>query len=83
MNFSSLTLYLTDDCNFDCDYCYQKKGTTYMNTSTFEAALVFISPYLTRDCYINFYGGEPLMAFDKIQYAVDMIKNKENDKREV
>ena len=76
MNISSLTLYMTDDCNFDCDYCYQKKGNTYMDTSTVETALDFFSPYLTKECYINFYGGEPLMAFKQIHHVVETIKNK-------
>ena len=80
MNLSSFTLYMTDDCNFECDYCYQKKGTTYMDTSTIETGFAFFSQYLEKDCYINFYGGEPLMAFDKIQHAVEIIKNKLNDK---
>ena len=47
-----------------------------MNTSTVETVLDFFSPSLTKECYFNFYGGEPLMAFNQIQHAVESIKNK-------
>ena len=76
MNFSSITLYVTDECNFECDYCYQKKGNTYMDTSIVDKVVDVFSPYLTKDCYINFYGGEPLLAFDRIQHTVQSIKNR-------
>jgi sulfatase maturation enzyme AslB (radical SAM superfamily) len=36
-------------------------------------------PYLTEDYYLNFYGGEPLLAFDLIRQVVSFLKT-ENKK---
>lgn len=33
-------------------------------------------PYLTEDYYLNFYGGEPLLAFELIRKAVTFLKSK-------
>lgn len=70
MKISSLTLYITDDCNFNCKYCYQTKGKAYMSEQTLEDALVFYFPYLADRFDLNFYGGEPLLAFDLIKKAI-------------
>ena len=71
---------MTEECNFNCAYCYQKKGKRYCDTETIESALEFFAPFFSEDCYINFYGGEPLLAFDKIQHAVDYIERNLKEK---
>ena len=65
---------MTDDCNFDCRYCYQKKGNATIATDTIAKAIDFFFPFLKKDCYFNFYGGEPLLASDKIVFALDYLK---------
>lgn len=47
-----------------------------MDTYTIDKSVDVFSPRLTEDCYINFYGGEPLLAFDRIQQAVRSFKNR-------
>jgi sulfatase maturation enzyme AslB (radical SAM superfamily) len=68
---------VTEDCNYECTYCYQKKGKISVRPSSVKKAIDFFSPYLKNPCYINFYGGEPLMAFDTImetlRYTQDRI----------
>lgn len=83
MEFSGLTFIVTEDCNFNCTYCYQIKGKKIIDPSTIENALDFFLPFLTEECYINFYGGEPLLAFDRIKHTVSTIqeKNKKLKKR--
>ncbi len=44
-----------------------------MTPSTIEKALIFFEPYLSRNADIVFYGGEPLLAFDSIKYAVSFL----------
>jgi molybdenum cofactor biosynthesis enzyme MoaA len=44
MKLASLTLIITDDCNFNCSYCYKTKTSTYMDDSTVEKALLFFCP---------------------------------------
>ena len=76
MEFSTFTFAVTEECNFSCSYCFQKKGKGAINVSTIEKALDFFLPLLTEECYINFYGGEPLLSYDKIRHAVTTILEK-------
>lgn len=76
MEFSSFTFVMTEDCNFKCSYCYQKKEKNYIDIFTIKNAVDFFMPYFTEECYINFYGGEPLLAFDQIKEAVKYIRDK-------
>ncbi len=73
LKLNSFTLYMTEECNFRCTYCYQQKRNVYMETSTIDKAITFFFPYFSPDCTINFYGGEPLMAWDKIVYTVHRL----------
>lgn len=77
MELSNLTFIVTDDCNFNCSYCLQKKEKKYMHHTTIKTAVDFFYPYLKGDkIYLNFYGGEPLLAYDQIKYAVKLLQEK-------
>jgi sulfatase maturation enzyme AslB (radical SAM superfamily) len=77
MELSNLTFIVTDDCNFNCSYCMQKKEKKYMDQITIKTAMDFFYPFLKGDkIYISFYGGEPLLAYDKIEYAVQLLQEK-------
>lgn len=80
MKFSSLTFIVTDDCNFCCSYCRPKKEKKYMTPSTIEKAITFFYPFLSERVTIEFYGGEPLLAFDSIKHTV-LNLNRKNKKR--
>ncbi len=67
---------MTEDCNYNCSYCYQKKRKKYIETSAIEKALDFFLPFLKEECYINFHGGEPLLAYDKIKRTVSSIQDR-------
>ena len=75
MKVSSLTLYITDDCNFNCDYCYQTKWKEYMSEQIMGEALAFFFPFLDDKFHLNFYGGEPLLAFDLIKKSISIISS--------
>lgn len=76
MKFSQLAFIVTDDCNYNCPYCPQIKENSYMNCSTIEKAVEFFYPFLDEEAYIVFYGGEPLLAFENIKYAVSLLQEK-------
>ncbi|MCP4152427.1 MAG: radical SAM protein [bacterium] len=83
MNLKSFTLVVTDDCNYDCVYCPQNKESNYIDKACIEKSVDFFYPFMDKDeCGINFYGGEPLLAFDMIRHAVSLleIKNKSGKK---
>jgi sulfatase maturation enzyme AslB (radical SAM superfamily) len=86
MKLSNLTFIVTDFCNFDCSYCFQKKKKQFMTPATIEKAAVFFYPVLGEKTTMVFYGGEPLLAFDVIQHTVSLFnqlnqKNKEEKKQ--
>ena len=76
MKLSHFTFVMTDDCNFDCSYCYQKKGKKRLAVITSKKAADFFFPFLERESSINFYGGEPLLAFAGIKDIVNHIQTK-------
>jgi sulfatase maturation enzyme AslB (radical SAM superfamily) len=83
MELTNLTFIVTDDCNFNCSYCLQKKEKKTINNTFIETAVDFFYPFLKEHSHTSFYGGEPLLAFEKIKYTTRLIqeKNKKGNKR--
>jgi sulfatase maturation enzyme AslB (radical SAM superfamily) len=73
--FSAFTIILTDRCNFRCSYCSQKKADLWLDIVTLTKALDYFYPRLTEECYIHFYGGEPLLAFDRLRQAAAYLEH--------
>ena len=76
---------LTDDCNLRCKYCGYH-DTRYKNSNslkdideiTLKKALDFIIDH-SVDAYetgISFYGGEPLLRFDLIKFAIKYLEDR-------
>jgi uncharacterized protein len=71
---STLMLYLTEDCNLRCTYCFVKKTPRAMSMETARKSVDF---YLHREISGNlrhlgltFFGGEPFMALDTMQEII-------------
>ena len=64
---------MTDQCNFDCAYCYEPRGNQRLDFSTLIKAVDFLRPRFSPECLVAFYGGEPLLAFDLLKRAVEYI----------
>ncbi|MCL2839933.1 MAG: SPASM domain-containing protein [Defluviitaleaceae bacterium] len=93
INYSSDKLYLTvaptKECNFDCAYCYEKNRVPSKMSDEIEDNLItFIKNHkLVNKVFITWYGGEPLLEFNKIKniskkidalgikYSADMVTN--------
>ena len=62
----------TLDCNLNCIYCFENKRQGKMTLETADAIYRFVceqfenQPY--RELKINWYGGEPLLGMDIIEY---------------
>jgi len=72
---NDLTLYLTEECNIRCVYCFQKRRDRKLELSFIEKALDFFREDFQDECYIGFYGGEPLLAFDTIRATLAFVEN--------
>ncbi|MBE0664582.1 MAG: radical SAM protein [Chrysiogenales bacterium] len=77
---SSLTLVLSDTCNFSCPYCPQQKGKNTLKIEDIYDFLDLLRPRLDREVWLGFYGGEPLLSWPLIKktvaYAEKNYKNK-------
>ncbi|MCR5774908.1 MAG: radical SAM protein [Lachnospiraceae bacterium] len=71
----SLTIAITRACNFDCSYCFEGNRTGKPMSEEVEKKLIdFISHYKCDQMSIIWYGGEPLLAFDRILSIDSAIK---------
>ena len=88
----SITLQLTQQCNFRCSYCVyndvednigqRKHSSKVMSGVVAKDAIIFLRDH-SVDCSevnIGFYGGEPLLCFDQLKeltlYAENIFKGK-------
>jgi sulfatase maturation enzyme AslB (radical SAM superfamily) len=77
---SSLTLVLSDQCNFSCPYCPQTKGKNTLKIENIYDFLDLLRPRLDREVWLGFYGGEPLLNWLSVKktvaFAEKNFKNK-------
>ena len=76
MKLSSFTFIVTDDCNFYCEYCPQKKEKKFISVDLIKRAIDFFYPLMENNASVGFYGGEPLLCFNAIREAVIYFKKK-------
>lgn len=74
MRLSELAFTVTEDCNFRCAYCYQEKTRRRMDAALAARAAEAFFPRLAPVCFVHFYGGEPLLAYDVIREAVTRLR---------
>lgn len=74
-------LFLTSECNFECDYCYEKEKRNKLEKdihASIEDIYNFLSDIEWREEGLNstivLFGGEPLLRFDEIEYIINYIK---------
>jgi sulfatase maturation enzyme AslB (radical SAM superfamily) len=73
---SSLTLGLTDRCNFSCSYCPQARGKKTLKIEDITAFLDFLKSRLAKEVWLGFYGGEPLLVWPLIEKTVAYAEKK-------
>ncbi|MDR0231256.1 MAG: SPASM domain-containing protein [Dysgonamonadaceae bacterium] len=63
-----LTIAPTMDCNFSCHYCFEKKEKKYITSEVIDSLIKYIEQQKDlSSILLTWFGGEPLMAIDKIQ----------------
>ena len=67
---SSLTIVLSDKCNFSCPYCPERKGKNSLAIQDITAFLEFLKPRLAGEVWLGFYGGEPLLSWPLVKRTV-------------
>ncbi len=77
-----VSVFLTLACNYRCVYCFEKDNlcsTEYMSTETADNLVRFIKERYEQNNYkqpvlIKWFGGEPLLAMDKIRYITEEVR---------
>lgn len=80
---AGLTVNITTRCNLACSYCiyggaygrYRKLPQTAMSWETAKNAMDFLADHSpqSKRIQLDFFGGEPLLAFEMIQKSVDHL----------
>jgi len=72
-----VTLALTGECNLRCRYCYQNaKSGVRMPWSVLESAVRRLLGTTSPSVDLVFAGGEPLLAFDLVERAVEYVEQR-------
>lgn len=85
-NLYTIFLNMTKNCNFRCNYCYEKEtyNNNYLLIKDAEIIVDFINKILKSEMYNNnkysgiliiFFGGEPTLNEFSIKYIVDAFKD--------
>ena len=79
-----VTIGLTEDCNYYCSYCYAHhdilgKENINISRDIIDNIINCLYDYEGDYVEVSFFGGEPLLCFDLIQYFVS--KAKKSDKK--
>ncbi len=72
-----IMLYVTEQCNFRCTYCFQKHLNKQFSIENWDALYKYIEKNLKKGSYDSvtfaFFGGEPLLEVDKIINFLDRL----------
>lgn len=80
----AMCLNICHDCNMACEYCFASKGDfggarEVMPLETAKKAIDFLIQHSEnqKSLEVEFFGGEPLLAFDTVKNTVDYARNLE------
>ena len=70
------TIFITQQCNLRCSYCYIGKKNAVMSLETAESIInnIFAHTPSEKKIDIDFFGGEPLLEFSLIKKIVSLIE---------
>jgi len=77
-NTFTLEISTTQKCNLGCPYCYVANRDTPMSIETFNESLPKIIELMersdTKELNVSFFGGEPMLNWDLIVHATNILK---------
>lgn len=71
----NLTIMPTEQCNFRCKYCYESFQHGKMSKELQDSIIKFVAHNITKysSVDLSWYGGEPLLAKDVIEYISEHV----------
>jgi radical SAM protein with 4Fe4S-binding SPASM domain len=88
LRLTSLDIEITTHCNLQCSYCYLmnnlikgREKREDMSDETIDKILDFIQNYTVpmnsqKHPTIHFYGGEPILRFNKVKYFIEKARER-------
>jgi len=74
-------VYLTNNCNLACRYCFQRHQKRDMSLSVATATIDFITNDPRDDLQVQFYGGEPTLKWDLMWWMIETIRERRKKTR--
>lgn len=75
-DYYTLVINPTQECNFNCWYCYEKHELGYMNEEVLNKVKSHIDIKLKEQFFkyfnLGWFGGEPLLYFNKVVYPLSI-----------
>lgn len=73
----NITIAPTTDCNLRCPYCFEgeNKHKEYMDNETIDSITKYLISKKGREIHLTWFGGEPLLCFDKIIELTDKLNS--------
>lgn len=71
-------IHLTEKCNLNCTYCYEKKSDKDISFESIKKLVDNEIKQKQKYSIIVFYGGEPLLQKNIIKNTIDYIKSKKS-----
>ncbi|KZR62105.1 radical SAM protein [Prochlorococcus sp. MIT 1303] len=89
ISINSIALFVIQECNMSCTYCYGVEGRYGSGGKMDEKTAYSTVDWLikqsneNKELQINFFGGEPLLAFDLVEKTINYAetKAKQNNKK--
>jgi uncharacterized protein len=62
-------------CNFDCEYCFEKKDNKYMQDNSLYALNKYLHSKMSeyKSANVTWVGGEPLLSWDTIKFLSNTL----------
>jgi len=85
MNFNDLSIYLTEECDFACTYCYYKKN--FKTTLSYDKIKSSIENYFSnianknKKIVVTILGGEPLLKKELLFKTIDLLNLKKDKEK--
>lgn len=80
-NLNMVRILVTNQCNLNCKYCYANAGSygekcCYMNFNTYSKVCEYLGKKYKSIGEVNFFGGEPTLNVDAIEYICKYFDKK-------
>lgn len=63
----------SENCNFRCSYCYESHTNHHIERDVYDSALKLVNNSSKENLIINWFGGEPLLEVEDIEYFMKKV----------